>query len=282
VTVPLSAGSSRGVAAAKFGAELRHAMLIRKLGQLRLAEAVGCAKSAIPNWKGGNNLPRVETAAKLAEVLEWPRLIEIARSGRVLTCARCKRRVVNEGGAPARFCGIACRNVDEQLRRPAAGSELAAVVRAELARKVGMKGGIPRAPLTAALDGWTKRESRRVQRLDRLAEQVSGLHSVVDEMCAWCEPMGVCRTAECPLRPASRLPLQGNAVGEVRPVEGAWGPTNRPTMLAAIRAANAARWSRPGERERASARSRDRFAAMSPEERAEHGRRISIGRRRAS
>lgn len=283
MTVPLSPGSSRGIAAARFGAELAKAMHTRKVGQIRLAEAVGCARSAIPNWKAGGNLPRVETAVKLAEVLNWPRLTEISRSGRTLTCARCKRPFVHNGGAPARYCGTDCRQVDEQLRRPAAGSELAGAVRAELGRKAGVKGGIPKAPLVAALDRYAKRESRRGQRTDKLAGQVAGLRSVIDEMCRTCEPEGLCRTASCPLRPVSPLGLQqGAGVREVRRVEGSWGPSHRAKQLVAIRASNAERWSRPGERDAQSARTLARWAAMTDGERAEHGASISAGRRGSS
>ena len=278
MTVPLSPGSSRGIAAARFGAELAKAMRARKVGQIRLAEAAGCARSAIPAWRSGRNLPRVGTAAKLAEVLEWPKLTEIARSGRTLTCARCGRPFVNNGGGPARYCSPDCRNVDQQLRRPISGAELAAAVRSELERKAGVKGGIPKAPLVAALDHYARRERGRTQRVDRLADQVAGYRFVIDEMCHSCEPEGVCRTASCPLRPVSPLALQhGAGVREVRAVEGPWG-SHREAQLVAIRAANAERWSRPGEREAMADRSKARFAAMSDEERTEHRRRISAGR----
>ena len=280
MTVKLSPGSSRGIAAQRFGQELQRAMLVRKVGAHRLAEAAGCAKSAIANWKAGGNLPRVDTAARLAEVLDWPRLVVLSREGRSLTCARCARTFVNQGGSPARFCSVDCREVDTQLRRPGPGAELAAAVRAELERKAATRGGLRKAPLEVALATYARSESRRVVRQDKLAAHLDSVRSVIDAMCRDCEPAGTCRTVECPLRPVSPLPLQATDVrGPVRPAEGPWGPTHREAQLTAIRAANSERWGREGERERFSAASSARWAAMTDEERAAAGRRISEGRR---
>lgn len=280
MTVPLSANSPRGLSAKRFGAELRRAMLARKVGAHRLADAAGVARSAIANWKAGGNLPRLDTAAKFAEVLDWPALVAISRAGRTLTCARCRREFVNNGGAPARFCSVACRDIDEQLRRPAAGAELAQSLRDTLSFRAGMRGGVPKLDLEQALVRYARSDSRRVQRTSKLEQQVAGLQELVNAMCAGCEPAGMCRTPECSLRPASPLTLQvTEARGEIVPVEGPWGPSNREAQLVAIRAANAERWARPGERERASAATRARWDAMSDEERVRAGRVISVARR---
>lgn len=282
MTVKLSPGSSRGIAAQRFGQELRRAMVTREVGALRLAEAAGVAKSAIANWKAGGNLPRVDTANRLAEVLDWPKLVTLARAGRTVTCARCRRDFVNEGGSPARFCSVDCREVAVQLRRPGAGAVLAAALRGELERKAAVRGGLTKAPLEAALAEYARSDSKRTMRQDKLVAQLDGIRAAVDAMCRGCEPAGVCRSVECPLRPVSPLPLQTTeARGPVRPVEGPWGPSHREAQLTAIRAANDERWDRPGERERASERSAARWAAMTVEERAAAGQAISAGRRSA-
>lgn len=263
---PLSAASPRRIAAARFGAELRRAMTERQIGQKRLADAVGCAPSAVAVWKAGDNLPRTDTAVRVADALGWPRLVEIAREGRSGLCTRCGKTFVNEGGSPKRFCSADCRNVDVALREPPPGRALADAVWAEIERQ----GPIRIYPLRAALEHYARHDSKRVARGDRSARQLIVAETAVAAMCRDCEPSGVCRTPECPLRPVSPLPLAlapDKTAALVGPAEGPWGPTNRPVMVAAIRAANAERWSRPDERARAAAAMHDRHAAMTPEER---------------
>lgn len=279
MTVPLSAGSSRRIAAARFGQELRKAMLARGVGAGRLGEAAGVGKAAIANWKTGGNLPRVATAARLADVLDWPKLVELSRAGRSAPCARCGRTFVNEGGSPARYCSVDCREVDAQLRRPASGAVLATAVRLELERKASQRGGLRKAPLEAALAEYVRSDSRRVARQDKLTGQLDGIRAAVDAMCRACEPAGTCRTVECPLRLVSPLPLQSTAAGPLRPVQDRDDPEYRERWLTAVRAGNETRWAREGEHERQSERSAGRWAAMSADERAEAGRRISEARR---
>lgn len=199
MTVHLSENSSRGMAAARFGAELRKAMQARKVGALRLCEASGVAKSAIGNWKAGLN-----------------------------------------------------RNT--------------------LAFRQGMKGGVPKFDLEIALIRYGRSEARRVQRRDKALEQIAGLRELIDAMCRGCEPEGLCRTAECPLRPASPLPLQERgARAEIRDVL----PYTEERREAQV-ARNARRWSRAGERERASDVMRARHAAMTPEDREAWVERIRV------
>ena len=75
------------------------------------------------------------------------------------------------------------------------------------------------------------------------------------------------------------------AVGErdvdtaVKP-EGPWGPSHREAQLTSIRAANAERWDRPGEREKARERMHVRHEAMTPEQRATQVRKLVAGQGR--
>ncbi|MGH2465415.1 MAG: helix-turn-helix domain-containing protein [Candidatus Limnocylindrales bacterium] len=274
MTQPLSINSPRRQAAAKFGAELRRAMLKREVSQKVLARATGCAVSAVAMWKAGGNLPRLDTVVRLVDALDWPALMAIAREARSGHCQRCGREFINEGGSPKRYCSPECQNVDAQLRQPPPGRLLADAVRAELGRD----GIVRRRPLATALAGYSRSDSKRQARIDRSARQLEVVQASVDAMCAGCEPLGVCRTPECALRPVSPLPLalrpDLTADEPIRP-EGPWGPANRERMTAAIAAASQRRWARDGEREAQSARMRARHAAATPEEHAAWVGRIS-------
>lgn len=277
MTVGLMTGSPRLVHAQRFGAELRKAMQVRKIGAPTLSKASGATTSGIGLWRAGANLPRLDTALRLAECLDWPQLGAIVRTARSQPCVRCRLPFVNEGGGPKRFCSPGCRLIDEQLRRPTAGVELAMVVRSELERP-----RISRRDLAAALTRYNQSESKRRLRIDGQDQVIGSMREAVAAMCAGCEPEGTCRTPECALRPISPLPLRDGRqqVATARPAEGAHGPTHRAAWLVAQRAANARRWSRPGERERLAESSRAAWA--DPEQRASRSAAISLGRRRSA
>lgn len=280
---PLSPDSPRRLAASRFGAELRHAMNVRSVGARRLATAVGSATSAIAVWKAGDNLPRTDTAQRLADALDWPKLVVLAREGRNGVCARCRRPFVNEGGGPKRFCSADCREVDVQLREASAKRTLAATVQAEVDRVHGTTGAVSRKTLAVALAEYRRSESKRNARSRTIETRLGVVQAAVDAMCDGCEPAGICRDAMCALRPVSPFPVAlrpRKSADEIEPAEGPWGPTHRPAQLVAIRAANAERWSRPGERDKAHRVMVARYAAETPEQKAERIRRVSAGRRR--
>lgn len=283
MTVKLSATSSRGIFAQRFGAELTKAMRTRKVSNLRLAEATGATRSAIANWKVAGNLPRTDTALRLAEALDWPKLVEIAREGRSRPCERCGRSVVNEGGGQKRYCTTACRDVDQQLRRPTAGSALADVVEAELERISRTTGAASRKTLKSALAAYRTSDAKRVARVDKLTAHLAGVQAAVDAMCAGCEPLGLCRDTACALRAVSPLPLASEVdAGVIRQPDGAWSPRFREQTLVRIADGNARRWARDGERERQSEQSRAWHAARTPDEKTDFRNRVSAGRRRQS
>jgi ribosomal protein S18 acetylase RimI-like enzyme len=261
---PLSPASPRRVAAGRFGAELRKAMIARNVGAKRLSAAIETGTSAVAVWLKGDNLPRTDTAQRLAEALNWPKLLVIAREGRRGYCERCGQEFVNEGGAPKRFCSGECLAVAEALRVPPAGRALADAIRAELEH------GVPRRkPLAAALDQYVRSDSKRIARVERSERRLSVVQVAVAGYCGACEPSGVCRAPECELRPVSPLPLalRPDKTGDtIKPAEGSWGPTHGAAQLARIREANAERWSRPGERERQRERSLAMHATRTPEE----------------
>jgi transcriptional regulator with XRE-family HTH domain len=282
VTVPIAPGSSRSVAAQAFARELRKAMTARKASAVRLAEASGCMKSSINSWRAANNLPQPATAARLAEALDWPKLLAISTDARRKRCPRCGASYVDATGAGNRqFCSADCRLVDSQLRKPAPAIALHDAVRA--ATDARLAGEAERRTLPATLDALHAYEAaarRQRDRVDAQDRRLRALVASVEAMCGGCEPEGLCRTTDCPLRPFSPLPVASDrAVAEIRKPASPHDAEHRDAWLASVRSANEARWSREGERERASETHRALHAAMSPEQREERGRRISAGRR---
>jgi len=243
----LSRTSDRLPAARRFADELRRSMAEHKVGQVRLAKLVGCASSAVAQWRMGRNLPRLDTAIRLAECLSNEKLTTIVREARTGRCLRCGAPFLNEGGAPKKYCGERCLTIAAKIRnvlgdRTPARKKLTAM----------------RADLKATQEALTE------------------LQVSVEEMCRSCEPAGYCRTAECPLRPVSPLPL-AFGIKEVplaTRAPGAWSPEHRAAMLERIREANALRWAKPGEREAHAELMRKRHASHSPEEHEEWLRKI--------
>jgi hypothetical protein len=213
VTVPIAPGSSRAVAAQAFARELRKAMTARKASAQRLAEASGCMKSSIGSWRAANNLPQPATAARLAEALDWPKLLAISTDARRKRCPRCGASYVDATGAGNRqFCSADCRLVDSQLRKPCAALVLHDAVRA--ATDARLAGEPERVTLRATLAAVDEYEAATMRQRDRVDAQERRLRAVVagiEAMCRACEPEGLCRTPECPLRAFSPLPEASRA-----------------------------------------------------------------------
>ena len=241
MTVPLSPGSPRKMFALCFGAELNRAMKARGVGVRSLSAQLGIAHSSIGAWRAGRNLPCLETAQRLASGLSAQRLLAIVLEARTGRCETCGRAFTNQGGVAKRYCDDRCRCQAEKVRHARGPAPIRAVVAER-----------------------------------RLREHTAA----VEAMCAACEPDGLCVTPGCALRPVSPLPLarRRDDAPFVVPPPGPWG--DHEAKLASVRAANARRWSRDGERERHSEGMRARFAT--PEQRTEHGRRVSEGRGRAT
>lgn len=183
-------------------------MKARRMGTRPTAEASGVTRTAIMNWRRGGNLPRTETAQRLADALSWPKLLVIVQEARTSPCERCSRPFVNEGGGPKRYCTDSCRLVDEQLRKPSAGVALHAAVRA--AADARLANAPQRETLPAILDALREYEisdARRRIRVDQQGRALDDHRNAVAAMCAVCEPEGRCHDGECPLRSVSPLPL---------------------------------------------------------------------------
>jgi hypothetical protein len=165
-TIPVT--STKRDRAVRFGRELERAMQTRGVGARPVAEAVDCGRTAVMYWRTGRILPRLESARKLAEALDWPRLVDLAVELRRKRCEVDDVPFVDETGSDnRRFCSMSCQRVSEKLRTGSTTTHRAANAERKL-----------------------------------LVHQ-----RAVAAYCAGCEPAGRCVTAECALRPVSPLPL---------------------------------------------------------------------------
>lgn len=204
MTYTIPAGSPKAASAAAFGRELLRAIQARSVPRNELWRATGIGRTALDNYRTGASLPRIEAAAALAAVLDWPKLVEIVRAARTKACKRCGRPFSNDGGnlGAKRYCSIACRNAAKQ--------EQIASTRLRQAGYLESR--------ASGLGGSREREAvKRLRSGLRIAEeQTRDLRAAIDAMCGDCEPMGSCRTPACPLRPFSPLPIAVHDVSDAR------------------------------------------------------------------
>lgn len=165
----IGAGSTKVDRAIRFGRELERAMAKRAVGRRVVARAIGSSDTSVMYWRTGRMLPRIETADRLAEALQWPRISSLARELRRKSCLVCEVAFVDDSGSDNRtYCSPGCQRVKEKGRVGADRRQRAAVA------------------------------ERRLVVVQR----------AVEAYCLACEPDGRCRTDDCQLRPASPLPLE--------------------------------------------------------------------------
>jgi len=159
--------------AIRFGRELERAMKARGVGTRTVAEPMGSSRTSVMYWRTGRMLPRIETARRLAEVLDWPRLGVLAINLRRKACLVCSIEFVDDSGSDNRvYCLPSCQRV--------------------------------RAKLVAGTD--------RRQRA-AIAERALSRHQrATAAYCRGCEPSGRCVTTDCALRPVSPLPLHDGRI----------------------------------------------------------------------
>jgi hypothetical protein len=169
MTSLIRADSPRRVVAHRFGLELGRAMRANGASIRGLTRDVGASRTAIHFYLAGENLPSLETAGRLADVLGRPSLVAIAAEGRSGACEVCDRPFTSAAGAGnRRYCSEACRVRMGHIRaRSGPVRERAIVAERTAARYV----------------------------------------AAVDAYCRTCEPEATCRTPECPLRVVSPLPI---------------------------------------------------------------------------
>ena len=105
----LGPDSDRATGARRFGLELRRARAARHVTQRGLCATAGIGRSRIANWETGTSLPSVELAGRLADLLMWPRLREVAQAARQHPCDNCGRLFTVETPSPQRYCSLDCR-----------------------------------------------------------------------------------------------------------------------------------------------------------------------------
>lgn len=268
--------SPKRAAAVRVGEELTKALEARDVSLKALNRALGgTSQTKLWQYKRGRILPRLSTALEISEALVWPRIGELVREARSLACHQCGRMFVMEGGSMnKRYCNKRCRNAAQRLREHMGQAEnaddaperrLVARVKAELLRVRGRAGAtVSRMELKDAVAEF---ERSRPQSRTRRALLDRDRHILaVEAFCNGCEPEGVCRDAECPLRSVSPLP--------VRTARDVATPTKAPGRWASAEAREAhsedmrqRHAEDPEWRERTRRQTAARWASLTPEER---------------
>lgn len=251
MTYRIPPGSPKALKAAAFGRELTKAMVARDIPVKELARAAGVGRNSITNYRDGAIFPKTVTSRLLAEALDWPKLAVLGVEGRSFTCERagCGRIYQHESGGPRKYCSLTCQRQAEAERM--ATRRLRQAAQTNDPRK--------RSAALAQLRSAAKIADERARVLEM----------AVAAMCKGCEPLGLCRTPECELRPVSPLPLDTADHAIPRTSRSIRKEAAlRPEAMAARLEGTARRWARPGERERQSARTSQMHANRTPEQKA--------------
>ena len=167
MTTRLAPDSPRRAVARLFGIELRRAMSTRHATVRGTATSIGVSRTLIHFYRDGTNLPRVETAERLAAALDWPGLTTIVLRARTGACELCAKPFAAMGSGNKRYCTEDCRRV------------------------------------AAARRSGTSTRGRAIVAERRAARYALA----IDAFCRGCEPDGICRMSDCQLRAVSSLPL---------------------------------------------------------------------------
>jgi transcriptional regulator with XRE-family HTH domain len=162
---------------AAFGAILRRTMADRGVDVRALASALDMDASSVVDWRRGVRLPRVESAAAIADALSAPVIAEAVVRQRTMQCALCGRDFLfnNVGGRRRRYCSQDC-----------------------------------------GANAWNS-ERRRVTEKDwgmvhtRWRSRYQKAQAAIEAFCRSCEWDGICKTPDCELRAVSPLPLEKRA-----------------------------------------------------------------------
>jgi hypothetical protein len=113
--VILLPGSDRQTGARRFGLELRRALAERGETVRGFSASAGIGRTRLQNWLSGDSLPAVQTAERVADLLMWPRLAELARAGRERACDDCGRVFTVETASPQRYCSTECKRAHNKV-----------------------------------------------------------------------------------------------------------------------------------------------------------------------
>lgn len=253
MTFTIPPDSSKARQASAFGRELQKACSARDISLKELERTLGVGHTTLHNYRFGRSLPKVATATSLAQVLDWPKLRALVVAARTRTCKRkgCEVTFVNDIGSEAKkYCSPICARISVNLAQAERRARSAGQTGSHQARRAHVQ---------------------RLRAAVRIADdRAQVLVDAIAEMCRACEPEGLCRTAGCPLRAVSPLPL------ETRPVKAPLRTltairdeiAHRPDVLAARSVAMKARHADPEYAARHSASLRAAAARRTPEQKA--------------
>lgn len=260
MTYAIPPGSPKAVQAAAFGREMVRAMRARDIPMKEVAKAAGVGSTALDHYRVGATLPKTATALAIAEVLDWPKLARIIVEARTFVCARsgCGRSYRHEGGGPHKFCSPSCAHQAKVQR-----------IASRRLRQAGQTGDGRHSAAAIA----------RLRSAARIAdERAIAAETAIGAWCDECEPGGLCRQADCPLRAFSPLPL---ATREGTGLTRTHAQIRVETVRKAAPAQSAAmmmRWADPAFRERQTALVSAAVARQTPEQRAARGRAIAASK----
>lgn len=260
MTHTIPPGSPKAVKALAFGREMVKAMRARDIPLKEVAKAAGVGHTALDHYRTGSILPKTATGLAIADVLDWPKLARIIEAARTFVCARpgCGRTYRHEGGSPRKYCTPSCA-------KQAAVQRIAST----RLRQAGQTGdGRHRAAAIARL-----RSAARIA-----DERAVVAETAIAAYCRECEPEGLCRVADCPLRALSPLPLATReGTGQTRTRAQIRAELNRKAAPAKS-ASMTKRWADPDYRERQGTALRAAVARETPEQRAARGRAVAASK----
>jgi hypothetical protein len=95
-----------------FAKELSKAIKARGLRKVDVWRPARISRSTLMNALSGNDTPSIETAERLADVLGWPSLVDVARRSREGRCAICGAPFLAATHATKRrYCGSNCTQI---------------------------------------------------------------------------------------------------------------------------------------------------------------------------
>jgi hypothetical protein len=188
VTVLYTPAHPRWQAAQRFAAQLNRALDARKMRPHQVVRAIGGGVSAFNfhAWQSGGALPTMARAVLLAEALDWPSLLEIAREARTGLCQRrgCGQTFTSEGGRTRIYCSPRCRQLAHEY-----DLHFTHASRKKLHQDAA--------------------EQLRLAKEHQATEEDLIQHrDAVAAFCNDCEPEGFCRDSMCAMRPVSPLPVR--------------------------------------------------------------------------
>jgi DNA-binding XRE family transcriptional regulator len=147
-------------------------MTVRGTNAEQVADALGHSRSGTYRIRNGRCVPTIETAAAIAEHLDWPSFLELVKAERTRSCEVCGAPFVDGGrNNTKRSCGIECQRTRHQR-----------IVRG-------------------------RENIRQSGHLTVARNRLEVYQAAVDDFCRACCPEGVCDRPTCELRPVSPLQL---------------------------------------------------------------------------